>query len=272
MTTTISDTQRADAVDVILRDGSTLRLARRSPRTRTRSSPSSRGCPSRACYLRFHGIQRIGAELVAHFLDPDWDEQGALVGTLADDGGERVVALANYARLRDRHGRGGVRGRGRVPAAAASAPGCSSSSPGAPARRDRALRRRRAAAEPPDARGVRERGFDVTRELAQGEIDVRSRSQPTGRVPERVESATTSRGRLAAAVLRTPLVAVSAPRGAPARSAASSSATSSRGDFAAPRTPSTEGRAGRRRPRATRRSRTSRTTSTSPSSASPASR
>ena len=40
--------------------------------------------------------------LVEAFLDPDWAERGALVGTLAGaDGPERIVALASYARLRD---------------------------------------------------------------------------------------------------------------------------------------------------------------------------
>ena len=39
--------------------------------------------------------------LVEPFLEPDWLERGALVGTLADDGEERMVALASYSRLRD---------------------------------------------------------------------------------------------------------------------------------------------------------------------------
>ena len=34
-------------------------------------------------------------------LDPDWNDRGALIGTLVQDGRERVVALASYARLRD---------------------------------------------------------------------------------------------------------------------------------------------------------------------------
>ena len=47
-----------------------------------------------------------------------------------DAGDETVVAVGNYVRLRDPPvGRGGVRGRRRLPAAGASAPGCSSSSP-----------------------------------------------------------------------------------------------------------------------------------------------
>jgi acetyl coenzyme A synthetase (ADP forming)-like protein len=87
--------------DVVLRDGSTLRL--RAPVTADaaallsffeRLSPASR-------YLRFHGVRRVEPSLVAPFLDPDWAERGALIGALADEAGvERIVALASYVRLR----------------------------------------------------------------------------------------------------------------------------------------------------------------------------
>ncbi len=90
--------------DVILREGTTLRL--RAP-TRAdvagllafveRLSPESR-------YFRFHGLPPIGPRLVEPFLDPDWDERGALVGTLAAEDGERIVALGTWSRLRDRTG------------------------------------------------------------------------------------------------------------------------------------------------------------------------
>jgi len=87
----------APAVDVILRDGSTLRL---QPPTAAdtealveffaRLSPRSR-------YLRFHGARSIDRALVTTFVDPDWATTGALVGRHE----ERIVALASYARLRD---------------------------------------------------------------------------------------------------------------------------------------------------------------------------
>jgi acetyl coenzyme A synthetase (ADP forming)-like protein len=92
----------AAPVDVILRDGSTLRL-RAPARSDTgalvaffeRLSEHSR-------YLRFHGIQRVDATLVERFLDPDWVNRGALIGALTDaHGDERVVAVAEYARLRE---------------------------------------------------------------------------------------------------------------------------------------------------------------------------
>jgi acetyl coenzyme A synthetase (ADP forming)-like protein len=96
------NTAASVAVDVILRDGSTLRL--RAPAHSDagalvaffeRLSIADR-------YLRFHGARRVDATLVEHVLDPDWADRGALIGSLTDaDGSERVVALAEYARLRD---------------------------------------------------------------------------------------------------------------------------------------------------------------------------
>ncbi len=91
------DTVDADLVDVILRDGRTLRL--RPPRGADadalvaffeRLSPQS-------LYLRFHGARRPTRQLAEPFLDPDWGELGALVGELEG----QVVALASWARLRD---------------------------------------------------------------------------------------------------------------------------------------------------------------------------
>ena len=87
--------------DVILRSGATLRL--RAPTDAdadavlafvARLSPESR-------YFRFHGLPPVGPRLVEPFLAPDWDERGALVGTLADEDNERVVALGTWSRLRD---------------------------------------------------------------------------------------------------------------------------------------------------------------------------
>jgi acetyl coenzyme A synthetase (ADP forming)-like protein len=46
-------------------------------------------------------VPTVGPPLVEPFLDPDWLERGALVGTLAGADGEEIVALANFARLRD---------------------------------------------------------------------------------------------------------------------------------------------------------------------------
>lgn len=91
----------ADVVDVILRDGRTLRL--RPPRREDVDSLLEffRSLSERSLYLRFHGFPSLKPPLVEPLLDPDWHERGALLGTLADNGGERVVAVGNYVRLRD---------------------------------------------------------------------------------------------------------------------------------------------------------------------------
>ena len=90
------------AVDVILRDGSTLRL--RAP-VRGDSDALVRffaELSDQSLYLRFHGHPSVDARLVQLELEPDWEQHGALLGAVATDDGERVVALASYARLRDR--------------------------------------------------------------------------------------------------------------------------------------------------------------------------
>ncbi|MGE5689279.1 MAG: GNAT family N-acetyltransferase [Pseudomonadota bacterium] len=95
-------TQTADVVDVILRDGTTLRL--RPPRRDDGDALLAlfAGLSERSLYLRFHGIPALRPQLVEPMLEPDWTERGALLGTLAgDDGEEEVVAVANYVRLRD---------------------------------------------------------------------------------------------------------------------------------------------------------------------------
>ena len=86
-----------DATDVILRDGSTLRL--RAPLAEDADALLEffADLSDRSRYLRFHGFPALGPKLVEPVIDPDWDDRGALVGSL--DG--RTVALANWVRLRD---------------------------------------------------------------------------------------------------------------------------------------------------------------------------
>jgi len=89
-------------VDVILRDGSTLRL--RAPARGDAAALVSffAGLSEHSLYLRFHGVRHVDEALIEHFLDPDPVDRGALVGVLADDAGaERIVAVAEFARLRD---------------------------------------------------------------------------------------------------------------------------------------------------------------------------
>ncbi|MGH3135445.1 MAG: GNAT family N-acetyltransferase, partial [Gaiellaceae bacterium] len=94
-------TSAAEAVDVILRDGSTLRL--RPPRAEDAGALLDffRDLSERSLYLRFHGFPSLEPRLVKPLLEPDWGEQGALLGTLAQGRAEQVVAVANYVRLRN---------------------------------------------------------------------------------------------------------------------------------------------------------------------------
>ena len=87
--------------DVILRDGRTLRL--RPPRAEDTGALLAffAGLSERSLYLRFHGFPALNPHLVESLPAPDWHERGALLGTLVDEEGERVVAVANYVRLRD---------------------------------------------------------------------------------------------------------------------------------------------------------------------------
>ena len=87
--------------DVILRDGGTLRL--RSPGRDDGGALLAffTELSARSLYLRFHGLPELGPRLVESLAEPDWQERGALLGALVDADGERVVAVANYVRLRD---------------------------------------------------------------------------------------------------------------------------------------------------------------------------
>lgn len=83
--------------DVILRDGTTLRL-RPPTAADTEALIEFFNCLSeQSLYYRFHGFPSVNRKLVAAFVDPEWHERGHLVGELAG----RVVALASYIRLRD---------------------------------------------------------------------------------------------------------------------------------------------------------------------------
>jgi acetate---CoA ligase (ADP-forming) len=55
------------------------------------------GLSEQSLYYRFHGFPTVNEKLVAPFLDPDWHERGHLIGEM----GGRVIALASYVRLRD---------------------------------------------------------------------------------------------------------------------------------------------------------------------------
>ena len=87
----------SEALDVILRDGTTLRL--RPPRAEDEKALLEffGGLSEQSLYYRFHGFPSLDEKLVDHFVDPDWHEQGHLIGEMEG----RVIALASYVRLRD---------------------------------------------------------------------------------------------------------------------------------------------------------------------------
>jgi acetyl coenzyme A synthetase (ADP forming)-like protein len=88
--------------DVILRDGSTLRL--RPPHTRDSQAVLDffGALSEQSVYWRFHGFPALTPTTVEPFLDPDWEESGSLIGALSGDGeAEQIVALASFVRLRD---------------------------------------------------------------------------------------------------------------------------------------------------------------------------
>jgi acetate---CoA ligase (ADP-forming) len=87
----------ADVVDVVLRDGTTLRLRPPAEADADGVLDFYRRLSPRSLYLRFHGTPHVDQKLVEPILDPDWRERGALIGELEG----RVVALASYVRLRD---------------------------------------------------------------------------------------------------------------------------------------------------------------------------
>ena len=120
---------RSDVVDVILRDGATLRLRPPTPADAEALVAFFAGLSDESRHLRFHGGRRIDRSLVDH-LFAGTDDRGALVAVAADEGGgEQVVALAEYARLGDARAAEVASPSPTSGRASAWAPGCSSSWP-----------------------------------------------------------------------------------------------------------------------------------------------
>jgi acetate---CoA ligase (ADP-forming) len=181
------------AVDVILRDGATLRLRPPSEEDERALEEFFAGLSERSFYLRFHGIRQVDRTLVEHFLAPDWHDRGVLVGV----SGERIVAVAEFMRLRD-----------ETSAEVAFAVADQEQGRGIGTRLLEQLALRAAAAgierfvaevlpeNAPMLQVFRDAGFEVARELDGGEIEVRFPIAATetfrARVDERDHAAVTA--------------------------------------------------------------------------------
>jgi acetyl coenzyme A synthetase (ADP forming)-like protein len=89
--------------DVVLRDGSTLRLRPTSAGDEQALLDFFGRLSPDALHLRFQGAVRVDAHLVAPFLGGDGEETLSLVGELLDEHGmPQIVGIGTYVRLRDR--------------------------------------------------------------------------------------------------------------------------------------------------------------------------
>ena len=162
-----------ESVDVILRDGGTLRL--RPPTTADSEALLDfyRALSSQSLHRRFHGFPDLRPQLVESLLEPDWEERGALLGALADDtasGSSRSPTTCACAtpqwpsppsRSRTRTGPRDRHASARAARARAQPrSGSSGSSPRCCPRTGRCWASSRRA------------GFELTRELAGGEVEV----------------------------------------------------------------------------------------------------
>src|SRR5690349_16734005 len=88
--------------DVVLRDGSTLRLRPTAADDEDALVGFFRSLSAEGLHLRFQGAVRVDAHLVAPFLVGNGRESLSLVGELTDETGtSRIVGLGTYIRLRD---------------------------------------------------------------------------------------------------------------------------------------------------------------------------
>jgi acetyl coenzyme A synthetase (ADP forming)-like protein len=135
-------------------------------------------------YKRFHGARKVDATVVLSWLDPDWTERGVLAGFLEDE----VVALADYRRLD---------GTDAAEVAFVVADADQGRGIGTRLLEQLAVRAREhgitefvAEVMPANAGAARvfaDTGFELTRELDGGELELRFPIAPTGELELRVE-------------------------------------------------------------------------------------
>jgi acetate---CoA ligase (ADP-forming) len=93
---------QATREDVVLRDGSTLRLRPTLAGDAAVLAAFFAYLSPQSLYLRFQGAVRVDEHFVTPFLGGDGNESLSLVGELTDESGEdRIVGIGTYVRLRD---------------------------------------------------------------------------------------------------------------------------------------------------------------------------
>ena len=174
----------AEAVDVILRDGGTLRLRPPVAADAAEVLAFFEALSPDSLALRFHGARRVDEALVEPYLEPDWSRHGSLIGSLEG----KVVALADYERFD---------GTGTAEVAFVVADGEQRRGIGTRLLEQLAIRARAAgirefvaevtAGNAHAARVFGDTGFELVRELEGGEIELRFPIAPTGALAMRVE-------------------------------------------------------------------------------------
>ena len=174
-----------DAVDVILRDGGTLRLRPPAAADADAVRAFFEGLSGESRGLRFHGGRRVDDAMVTPFLAPDWVDRGSLVGCLDGD----VVALADYER---------IPGSCTAEVAFVVADAQQRRGIGTRLLEQLAVRACEAgidefvaqvtAGNAHAARVFADTGFELSRELEGGEIELRFPIEPSGGLELRVES------------------------------------------------------------------------------------
>ena len=145
------------AVDVILRDGATLRLRAPVEGDVPALVAFFAGLSVRSRFLRFHGSALAGDRFVRTLVDPDWGEKRRADrrhGRRRREARRRGRQLCPAAR--PAHGRGGVRCRRRLPAQGDRHPPARAARTARRGARHRGVHRRGAAGEPGHALGLRE--------------------------------------------------------------------------------------------------------------------
>ncbi len=90
-------------VDVILRDGSTIRLRPPSDGDAQAIVAFFAALSVESRFMRFHGLTAAGDRFARTIVEPNWEERGAFVAVVGEADQEAIVAVGNYVRLRDRH-------------------------------------------------------------------------------------------------------------------------------------------------------------------------